>query len=281
MRRWYVLAALLAVAALALVALVLPGRGGSEPAGAGGHYLALGDSLAVGVQPSGTDRSRGYVAHIHRALREDGEIGLTNLACSGETTTSLIEGGSCSYDGADSQLEAAKRFLGANRDTTRLVTLDIGANDVTRCVGTRVDTACAAETFATVRRNLDRILRELRAAAGPRVRIVGMNYYDPFLAAWLEGSAGRTVARRSMELAREFNDQLEAVYAAYDADVADVERAFATTVTAAAPDEGARPLNVARICRWTWMCTEHRDIHANDAGYRVIARTFLAVLERE
>jgi hypothetical protein len=37
------------------------------------------------------------------------------------------------------------------------------------------------------------------------------------------------------------------------------------------------PLDVARICQWTWMCTRG-DIHANTAGYGVIAKAFEAVL---
>jgi hypothetical protein len=41
------------------------------------------------------------------------------------------------------------------------------------------------------------------------------------------------------------------------------------------------PLNVARICQWTWMCAPPPvgpNIHANDAGYHVIADTFAAQL---
>jgi len=38
---------------------------------------------------------------------------------------------------------------------------------------------------------------------------------------------------------------------------------------------------VARICQWTWMCAPAPlgpDIHANTAGYGVIAKAFEAVL---
>jgi hypothetical protein len=37
------------------------------------------------------------------------------------------------------------------------------------------------------------------------------------------------------------------------------------------------PLDVERICQWTWMCTPPPlgpDIHANTTGYGVIARAF-------
>ena len=39
------------------------------------------------------------------------------------------------------------------------------------------------------------------------------------------------------------------------------------------------PLNVARICQWTWMCAPAPvgpNIHANDAGYAVMAQAFEA-----
>jgi hypothetical protein len=44
---------------------------------------------------------------------------------------------------------------------------------------------------------------------------------------------------------------------------------------------GEVPLNVARICQWTWVCAPPPlgpDNHANSAGYAVIAATFASVL---
>jgi hypothetical protein len=38
------------------------------------------------------------------------------------------------------------------------------------------------------------------------------------------------------------------------------------------------PRNVARLCQWTWACAappRGPNQHANQAGYQVIARTFL------
>lgn len=42
---------------------------------------------------------------------------------------------------------------------------------------------------------------------------------------------------------------------------------------------GTVPLNVARICTWTWMCTKADD-HPNDTGYDVIGQTIVAALEQ-
>ena len=38
------------------------------------------------------------------------------------------------------------------------------------------------------------------------------------------------------------------------------------------------PLNVERVCEWTWMCSMG-DIHASNTGYGEIAEAFLAVLD--
>ena len=44
------------------------------------------------------------------------------------------------------------------------------------------------------------------------------------------------------------------------------------------PGIGQVPRNVALVCQWTWECVappRGPDQHANEAGYGVIARTFL------
>ena len=74
------------------------------------------------------------------------------------------------------------------------------------------------------------------------------------------------------------------VYASGDVEVADVAAAFSTTdftTQVQLPGVGTVPLNVARICQWTWMCAPPPvgpNIHANDAGYHVIADTVAARL---
>jgi hypothetical protein len=59
-----------------------------------------------------------------------------------------------------------------------------------------------------------------------------------------------------------------------------VQDAFSTadfTNTAPLPGVGPVPLNVARICGWTWMCAPALvgpNIHANATGYQHIAAAF-------
>ncbi len=56
-----------------------------------------------------------------------------------------------------------------------------------------------------------------------------------------------------------------------------MQAAFSATDFADAatlPGVGTVPLNVARICEWTWMCAPSPigpDIHANSTGYQMIA----------
>ena len=76
--------------------------------------------------------------------------------------------------------------------------------------------------------NLPLILASLRAAAGPGVPIVGMNYYDPFVPqAWSHGGLPAVQAEVAGVVA--FNDVLESAYAAAGDPIADVESAFSVT----------------------------------------------------
>ncbi len=236
-----------------------------------GWYLALGDSLAAGLQPTtGDQKERGYAGPVLEGLRKS-EPGtrLTNLGCSGETTTTMLHGGLCRYP-EGSQTAAAVAFLTANAATTRLVTLDMGANNVLRCAQPTVDQACATSTTATVRTELASILARLRAAA-PTVEIVLLTYYDPLLAAWREGPQGKVVAAQSEPLLAALNAEIAKAATGAGAKVADVAGAFASTDGSGSPT----PTNVTRICEWTWMCSRG-DIHANDAGYAAMAAAVLA-----
>ena len=165
----------------------VPSASPSESATAtdGGLYVALGDSLAAGYQPGGAElRDTAYPALTARRLDTDGaELTVENLGCSGETTTSLLKGGKCEY-AEGSQLEQAESLLRKGADVS-LVTIDIGGNDLLRCVrgGAEIDTACVTSGVRTVQKNLPSILERLRAAAGEDVPVLVLGYYNPWLAA--------------------------------------------------------------------------------------------------
>ncbi|MDE2059797.1 MAG: SGNH/GDSL hydrolase family protein [candidate division NC10 bacterium] len=247
------------------------------------YYVSLGDSLAAGFQPTGSF-AQGYADQLFTALRaKTSGLQHVKLGCFGETTVTMITGGVCSYRHG-SQLNEAVAFLQRHQGSVALITIDIGANDVNCSITMPLDMRCITDASAAVETNLPSILTALRAAAGPGVPIVGMNYYDPFLAFWLQGEGGRAAATDSRQAFLKFNDTLDTIYKAAGSPVADVEGAFSTTDFATkvvSPDFGTVPLNVARICQWTWMCTPAPlgpDIHANTEGYGVIAGAFLKVL---
>jgi len=259
-----------------LAVLVTPAAASAKPDPSAGRatswYLALGDSLAAGYQPGvGDDRTGGYVGGVLAALQESTpKARLRNLSCSGATTTSMLGEDRCTYE-QGSQVDAAVAFLAAHKTKVDLVTIDIGANDVTPCARGSVDVACAVGAVGTVERNLTAILGRLRAATGPQTQIVVLNYYNPFLAAWLTGPAGQQVAALTTQLQAMLNGAVARSAASADADVADVSTAFRSAdTTPVATAYGTIPTNVATICAWTWMCIRS-DIHANDAGYAVLA----------
>jgi lysophospholipase L1-like esterase len=269
----------LALSTLGVLSLASPV---TATGGTTGYHVALGDSVAAGYQPDGSPPGDGYVARVHRALDTHNGLLLRNLACNGATTTSLIDGPGCTQP--ESQLVAAERLLRLHGSRVRLVTIDIGANNVNRCVaGTTVDDACVQDAVGVVAAELGVIVGRLRAAA-PGVTIVGMTYYNPHVAAWLRGPQGQVLVRRSAPWAVLFNQVLTGVYTAGGARVADVAGAFASTdldTPAPLPGGATAPLAVARICAWTWMCPTGGgapDIHPNDAGHQVIAEAFLTAL---
>ena len=189
----------------------------------------------------------------------------------------MINGGICRYPGG-SQLKSAETFLQQHRGRVLLVTIDIGANDPEACGGQpnlAQLASCAVKDIPAAVTHLTTIMARLTAAAGPGVRIAGMNYYLPALAEWHNGLSGRLVARVAERLAAAYNALLGRVYTHYGARVANVFGAFETSDFAA---QGTTPRNVTLLCQWTWACAappRGPNQHANQAGYQVIARTFL------
>ncbi len=271
--------ALVAAVALAVVVPATASAADPSPTGldrATGYYLALGDSLAAGYQPEiGDDLDGGYVGHVlDDVVASSPRTRLVNLACSGETSVTLVAGGRCDTYELGSQLAQAVDFLTDHGRFTRVVTIDIGANDMQRCVSRAtlaIDLACVQAGLRDVATNLPMVLGKLRALA-PRAEIVVLNYYNPFLAAYLAGPAGQLTAAQSQALLDSLNGIIAGSATVAGAQVADVETAFRTDVTApvAVLGLGTVPTNVATICGWTWMCTR-QDIHANDTGYAVMA----------
>ncbi len=234
-------------------------------------YLALGDSLAVGVGASRPDET-GYVARLFRAISTDAELrpsALVNLAVSGETSTSMIR---------DGQLAAALDAVTNPDPPVVLVTLDIGGNDLLRLLGTE---ECAAApggaaclqllalTLQDFETNYRQIVRELIRALPSGVPLAVMTYFNPFSGTdasheaasnlALLGSDGQLDCGTDDPRARGMNDIIACVGDELGAIAVDIQPAF----------EGLG-LELTHIAS--------EDIHANDRGYELIADAFLAAL---
>ncbi|WP_434113515.1 SGNH/GDSL hydrolase family protein [Paraburkholderia caffeinilytica] len=242
------------------------------------YYLALGDSLAKGEQwsPTGEVYYQGYAEDLAPAIN----MRLENLGCGGETSATMVNGGLCTYAGYPSQLAAAEAFVRQNAGNIGLVTIDIGADDYSSCLQINLDFAtCLVGKTTQVVADLQTILSGLRAAGGSALHIVAVNYYDPYLAYWLQGATGQLEASATLTAITAFNVAEAAQYALNGVFVADVATAFQSlNVVPTSYADRQVPTNVAVICRDTWMCT-HGNIHANTTGYQLIASTIRGLLK--
>jgi lysophospholipase L1-like esterase len=260
------------------------------------YYLALGDSLSVGVQPDPTGKSletdQGYADQLFTIERKHvPNLKLVKLGCPGDTTESMLTGHGnetnaqffhCDRSGG-SQLTAAEQFLRAHHHPGEvpLVTIDIGANDVDGCAAPGVNVGqCVAAGEASIKRNLPPILRAIKKAAPAGTVLAGMTLYDPILAGYFSADPSvKALALASVSLARLINGVIADANTAAGYKTADVADAFKTyDTTANVPYNGTLvPVNVATVCSWTWACTpppSGPNIHANKNGYAVIANAF-------
>jgi lysophospholipase L1-like esterase len=169
-----------------------------------GTYLALGDSVAFGYVPPNAVPApnyldagsfAGYPELLARRLHEH----VANASCPGETSTSMLVAGAPSNGCENSpgstvgyrtefplhvhyrgtQMQYAIHYLHAHKHT-RLVTIDVGANDAFLCQETTAD-ACASEidgVLTQLAANLTTIFHDLRAVARYRGPIVALTYYS-------------------------------------------------------------------------------------------------------
>jgi lysophospholipase L1-like esterase len=264
------------------------------------YYLALGDSLSVGVQPDKAGRSletdQGYANQLFTIeQRHVPHLKLVKLGCPGDTTESMLTGRGnetnakffhCDRSGG-SQLTAAEQFLRAHhqRGEVPLVTIDIGANDVDGCAAPGVNVGqCVAAGEASIKRNLPRILRGIKKAAPAGTVLAGMTLYDPILSGYFSADPSvKALALASVTLAQAVNGLITHANTAAGFKTADVAGAFKTyDTTANVSYNGVLvPVNVATVCSWTWACTpppSGPNIHANKNGYAVIANAFSKVI---
>ena len=243
-------------------------------------YLALGDSIAFGYRPASVTsvtsylnaaNFTGYPDDVAKALH----LHLVNASCPGETTASMIRksapnvgcesdpNGGLGYRSfaplhvayRGSQLAFAVQYL-RQHPQTRLVTIDIGANDLFLCQDKNTDHCTGSDfrtTLAAIASNLDKILGSVRGQGGYRGTLVVMNYY-----ALTYGANPTSIG------AQELNTTLARAAARYGGRVANAYAAFKAASASAGGDTCTAGL---RIKLPSGGC----DLHPTAHGHEVLA----------
>jgi lysophospholipase L1-like esterase len=258
---------------LVLVAAVPAGAAKTPPPpkDPGAVYLSLGDSLAFGFQEKILDHQfetgnfdpnafrHGYadvlaqkLARLHRGIEK------VNLGCPGETTESFRD--ACEYEfglhedyTGQSQLDAALGIINDRPGEVGTITVALGANDLLNFLDScGDDTTCVKhglpKAMSNIHKNLLFSVKALHKAA-PDAVIVLLEYYNPFAPFDPDSSANLLP----------LNAQIAKVAKTTHSKVADAYASF-----------NLLPRQPQRLCRLTLICNED-DIHASNAGYRVIA----------
>ncbi len=279
------------------------------------YYLSLGDSYSVGYQPLPTS---GATSGFTAVVAKDKGLQLENFGCGGATTASLLAftgvcgvtdfGPPAATDAAvipsgDSQVQAADAFIKAHPGQIGLITVSIAGNDVTSCAAAASPTTCVLGEIPEIKAHVETTVGDLRAAlvsangaaAGKKVKIIGITYPDVLLGLWVNSGPGgspantpafppsagnKNLAILSLTAFKSFiNPALKAAYKTGGAKFVDVtsktgaytKLAKTTNMDIPALGLGAItvPKAVAEVCNLTWYC-QAGNIHANNAGYTLI-----------
>jgi lysophospholipase L1-like esterase len=281
----------LALATVMVGALVLPGA--AQAAGKATrttYYVSLGDSYSVGFQP-GRGATPGYTTYVARRTH----LKLVNFGCGGATTTFILNGTGCpdvlphTAGGVTyptmSQAAAAEAFITAHPGHVGLITITIGGDDVIPCAFVAAPLPCLSTAVTHINTNVTTLVQGLRAAAGPKVGIIGSTYPDVVLGGYvypsLPPSPGRLALVKLSVVAFKalVNPALAKAYKASGAAFVDVTSASGAyiplTKTKTVPQYGTIPVAVSNVCSLTWFCAKG-NIHARTTGYAFIGRLMVA-----
>jgi lysophospholipase L1-like esterase len=260
-----------------------------------GILLSLGDSYSVGWQelPGGSQGSthNGPANQlVPLAAARGWHLKLVNLGCGGATTTSMLTAsavgcappalapGAADYPGK-SQTQAAVAFIKSHPNKVKVVTISIGGNDIDGCPLQPDPNGCVKAAMPRATRNLTKIVKQLRAAGGKQMRIIGSTYPDVELGLWVHptvlGPNTLALVPGSISAFRDIiNPGLKTAYRRVGAAFVDVTKAtgaygpFLATID---PTFGQIPVPVARVCTLTYFCDGSFNIHMKTPGYHIIA----------
>ena len=262
-------------------------------------YVSLGDSYAAGYQPTSataghTTRNGFAYQTVTKAKAKGYHLKLVNFGCSGATTTSVLKTIGCPKAALGpggiaypkhTQAFAAESYLKAHRGQVALVTVSIGGNDVTKCAASSNVFACLSSALAKVKKNVIKLAKDLRTAAGPNTRIVGTTYPDVLLGLYLSKDPNqKALASASVTAFKQFiNPTLKTAYTGAGAKFVDVTKATGAygsmSKKTKVPPYGSLPTPVAKICTLTYFC-KYQDIHPHTNGYAIIAGLVVGTLPK-
>ncbi len=299
---------LIIVVSLAIIAgtYVLGRANGSSPAGAAssasttpikvsGYYLDVGASESLGFQPTGIpghNGARTNVGYANDLIQREAlngiSLSLEQVGCPGDTVQSVLntKASDACYQAPTTQLTKADAYLEAHQLDPVLVTVDLGFNDVRPCLEANpVDQTCLSAAIAAVQVDLPKILKDLQSSAGPNTHFVGLEYTDPYLGYYMNGTGGPAEATATLVGIDHLDTVLGQVYAQAGVPMANVPSLFDTNdnATTTVPNVGTMPTNVKEACQLTWFCYGSPfgpDDHPNNAGYSLIAQAIELALPR-
>lgn len=272
---------LLAAVGITLATAASPAMaaGSSSQGGASGgpSYLALGDSVPFGYYNAGPEvyANPANLVGYPELLARANHLRLANASCPGETTGSFMdttvdvfkcEGPAgyrtnfplhVRYEG--SQLDYAVHYLRTTHDV-RLVTLQIGANDLFLCQSQPTQCAGPGELEAVltkVHENIEEIVTTLREQGHYKGPIVVVDYY-------------------ALNYADEPSTQVSAALAqAIDSAAQDRDARVASAFLAYAPIAWAKGGGDSRAAG---LVRPAPDVHPTPFGQKVLKRTVQAAI---
>jgi lysophospholipase L1-like esterase len=275
---------------------------GPAPVSAGARYLALGDSVPFGYRESTAVQAPNYMkpntfVGYPELIANNLDLKLTNASCPGETTTAMIDvtaqdngcqtqvNGDPGYRAAyplhtdygspsTSQLDFAISFLKAHPGT-KLVTLQIGANDGFVCQETTADHCTSPSELSAVLgaigKHVGRIVRNIRNKAGYSGQLVVVNYYSV-------QSASNDANAQSLAI----NSALQGATSQYDVTIADAYTQFTKASKNAPGTANGGDTCVAGLLTFQTESTQNENcgVHPSLAGQALIATAVERVVSK-
>jgi hypothetical protein len=145
--------------------------------------------------------------------------------------------------------------------------------------------SCIVAVANNIKTNVTTLAADLRAAAGPKVPIIGSTYPDVVLGAYVyptnpAAASTLNLAKLSVVAFKSIiNPALTKAYATSKGTFVDVTAAtggyIPLTRTVQNATYGTIPVAVDKVCTYSWFCSKG-NIHATTTGYALIGKLIVA-----